>query len=679
MAEFQEKEPQEALEPEKEQEPREAPEPGPEEEQEQEQQKKRFSLTAEQKKALRLWASRVLFWLGPLINLLMVEVLNERNPFTNLNLEEWVMNLALYAVVYGLLWLVLGRRRRTAATASVLLFLFGLVNHYIIRFRGKILFPQDILSWRTAANVAGTYDFKPDNWMYGAAAILAAYLLLIAFVMVPQKRREGFPKQRHIPEIAIGVASVGYLIAFFFTPWLPAVGIKTQQWNTQCNGFLLNFSIALRYSRVEQPEGYSLTALSDLIDGLTEAQAETDSTMTPIQDYNFTSFQQAEPVEFDSNPDETVTPTNIICIMDESFADMSVFDRLDVSGDTMPFLHSLQENTIKGWMYSPVTGGGTATVEYEFLTGNSQTFLPNGTVAYDLYVKDEQPSLCAWAKALGYSTTAFHPYYSSGWNRPVVYAAMGFDEQIYTTDLTNKQFVRGYVSDAFDFQTLREITERQNANGEKSFIFNVTIQNHGGYTQSWSNLPRYLTVGEEQAGEDDSTEQFLDLMRSTDDALEELIEYYASIDEPTIIVLFGDHQGSLGTATYQALYGKELGERTTTEVEQQYVTPFLIWANYDIAEAQDVMISTNYLGSLMIQQTNLPMTGYQRFLADLYQELPVINLVGYIDKDGIVSDDAGGLTEHQRALLLEYEYLSYYSLFQRDDAIKPFFYLDAAS
>ncbi len=630
------------------------------------------------KDAALQWVSRVLFWAGPFVNLLMVELLNQKNPFSNLNFTEVWMNMALYVLLYTVVWLILGRRRRTPAAVSTFCFLFGTVNYYVIRFRVKILFPSDITSWQTAANVAGTYDFTPAGWFFGALAVFVVYLLVIKFVMVPQTRRSGFPKQKHLPEVLMGLASAGYIFAFFFSSWLPNAGIKVQQWKTQSNGFLLNFSIALRYSTVEEPDGYSLEALTDLISTLTEEQADEDTSMEVIQDYNFSSTQMLEAREYDSDPDETVTPTNIICIMDETFADMSIFDALDVSGDTCPFFHSLQENTIKGWMYSPVTGGGTASVEYEFLTGNSQTFLPEGTVAYDLYVKDEQPSLVSWAAALGYSTTAFPPYYSSGWNRPLVYAYMGFDDQIYTTDLTNKEFIRGYVSDSFDFQTLMQITEEQNANGEKSFIFNVTIQHHGGYAQSRSNLTRYLTAGEEQAGEDETTEQFLDLMRATDEALEELITYYSSIDEPTIIVFFGDQQGQLDTEVYEALYGKDLDDRTLTEVEQQYVTPFFIWANYDIEEAQDVMISTNYLSTLMVAQTNLPMTGYQQFLANLYEELPVINPIAYIDKDGNITDDSSELTEEQQELLTQYSYLSYYSLFQRtdDETVTSFYYLD---
>ena len=106
---------------------------------------------------------------------------------------------------------------------------------------------------------------------------------------------------------------------------------NTQQWWTNRNGFLLNFTVALRYSSVDKPSDYSHDAVLDLMEQYPGQTA-----------------------------DEAVTrPVNIIGIMDESFADFSIFDGFEASEDPTPFLHSLKKNTIKGWMYSPVTGGGT--------------------------------------------------------------------------------------------------------------------------------------------------------------------------------------------------------------------------------------------------------------------------------------------------------------------------------
>ncbi|MCD7843551.1 MAG: LTA synthase family protein [Clostridiales bacterium] len=630
----------------------------------------------------RLWRSRLIFCLSPIAALFMVEIMNEKNPFTNLNFIELLMNMIWYVMFLFILWLIFGRRRRAATVYMVVMFVIGMVNHFVLLYRGRILFPQDITSWQTAANVAGEYDLSPDIYIWGALAILVLWMALIRFVMTPQPKREYFTRK----SVTLGMvtASAAYIIAFFFTPWLPTVGIEAQQWRTQSNGFVLNFSLALRYSRVQQPDDYSEETLTELVTDLTEDE-ESDGMTLYSASYIASQYDAATQDE-DIVPDELITvttdedgtqPVNIICIMDESFGDLAIFDTLEISEDSIPFYHSLTENTIKGWMYSPVTGAGTANVEYEFLTGNSVSFLPDETTAYQLYVRDNMPSLVSWAEALGFSTTTIHPYYSSGWNRVQVYNYFGVDTQLWNTDFLNPKYVRGYISDQSDFEMIESITEA--ADGESTFIFNVTMQNHGGYRQGWSNLTREVTLTGSMYGSSDYTEQYLNLMRETDNQLQDLIEYYSQVDEPTMIVLFGDHQGKLSSWFYEyKLYGKDLDDRTLEELELMYVAPFFIWTNYDSQEAQDVMLSTNYLGALAALVSNYPTTEYMDFLTDVYAQLPVVQTIGYINSDGLLTDEETDLTEEQQELLSQYETLSYYNLFgykkQRIDSIDETFF-----
>jgi phosphoglycerol transferase MdoB-like AlkP superfamily enzyme len=627
-----------------------------------------------------LWRTRLIFWLAPIAALFMVEIMNEKNPFTNLDFIELLMNMIWYVIILFVLWLIFGRRRRTATVYMVLMFVIGAVNHFMLLYRGRILFPQDISSWQTALNVSSEYDLSPDSYIWGAFAILVVWMGLIRFLMISQKKRTYFRKKA--VTIAMTVAAAGYIIAFFFTPWLPTVGLEAQQWRTQSNGFVLNFTLALRYSSVQKPEGYSSEAITQLAES--DIGKGEDVTLYSAP-YIASQYEEATWDE-DTTPDQLLTvstdetgtqPTNIICIMDESFADMAIFDTLELSGDTIPFYHSLKENTIKGWMYSPVTGAGTANVEYEFLTGNSVAFLPDETTAYQLYVKQDMPSLFSWAKSLGFSTTAMHPYYSSGWNRVQVYHDFGVDVQLYNTDFTMPTYVRGYISDESDFEKIKSITEA--ANGEKTFIFNVTMQNHGGYRQGWRNLMRNVTLTGSMYGSSDYTEQYLNLMYETDSQLEQLLDYYSNVDEPTMIVLFGDHQGKLSSWFYEyKLYGKDLDQRTLEELEQMYVTPFFIWTNYDSQEAQDVMLSANYLGALAAKVSNYPTTGYMDFLLNLYEELPVVQTMGYINQEGTLTDQESELTQKQQEMLSNYKILSYYNLFgykkERIDSIDSRFF-----
>lgn len=625
----------------------------------------------------RVALTHLLFLLGPFINLLMVETLNERNPFTNLNYTEWWMNLVLYAIVWLAFWLLLGRRRRSAAAASVFFFLWGLANHYVIQFKGVILFPHDVEGAVTAANVAKNYDFTPDNYIWGALGILAAYLLLLKLVALPQQRREYL---RPWPlTLALAAGGVIYCYAFFFSSWLLDAGIKTQQWNTQCNGWVLNFSIALRYGRVEKPAGYSQA----LANSVAERNSAHEGVMRLVNDpFVSTPYDPmtqeneggapAQLLELARDPNG-VQPTNILCIMNESFGDLSIFEHMETDTDVLPFYHSLEENTIKGWMYSPVTGGGTATVEYDFVTSNTVSFLPLGTVAYQLYVKANMPSLLSWANGNGFHTTAFHPYKASGWNRVEVYNDFGADEQLYDVDVTEPEYVRGYISDRCDFRVLRDITSA--AEGDRQFVFNVTMQNHGGYKQGWNNLRSDVQLAGKLKGCSEYATQYIALLRETDRALEELLRYYEDQSEPTLIVFFGDHQGNMTDWFYEKIYGKKLDERDITEVERQFAVPFFIWANYEIPEAQDVMISANYLGVLTALVSNYPTTPYYNYLCQLYNEVPVVNRTGYITADGTVVENREELPEALQEKLREYQTLCYYNLFHRNRALDESFFL----
>ncbi|MCQ2443502.1 MAG: LTA synthase family protein [Oscillospiraceae bacterium] len=616
----------------------------------------------------RLWLTRLIFWLTPFVALFMVEIMNEKNPFTNLSFSELVMNLIWYIIALLALWLVFGRRRRSVSVYLLLMMAVGAVNHFVLLYRGRILFPQDVATWQTALNVAGEYDLSPDVYVLGSLAILVLWLTLVRLVMPSQKHREYF--RNNWLNLLLPVLCVGYTLMFFLSPWLPAAGIKAQQWKTQSNGFVLNFTLALRYSKVQKPDGYSLETLEDLTGNLLEADEAPSMTLYSAP-YVSTPYE-AETKDFNdltphaqttilSHP-EGIQPVNLICIMDESFADLAIFDKLELNQDSIPFYHSLKENTIKGWMYSPVTGAGTANVEYEFLTGNSTAFLPDETTAYQLYVREQMPSLISWAKSLGYETTTVHPYRSSGWNRVAVYEDFGVDHQVYNTDFVKREYVRGVISDDTDFRYLEGITSQ--TEGDRQFIFNVTIQNHGGYRQSWFNLNHEIKLSGSLEGCSEYTEQYLNLMKNTDEALEYLLSYYSEAAEPTMIVFFGDHQGKLSSWFYEhKLYQKDLDHRTLEELEKMYVTPFFIWTNYDSHEAQDVMISSNYLGVLTALCSNQPLTGYQAFLTELYEELPVFHTIGCIDREGQLTNDLTQLTQERQTLLEQYRLLSYYNLF----------------
>lgn len=63
-----------------------------------------------------------------------------------------------------------------------------------------------------------------------------------------------------------------------------------------------------------------------------------------------------------------------------------------------------------------------------------------------------------------------------------------------------------------------------------------------------------------------------------------------------MIVMFGVIQAAVETEFYEKLYGKSLKELTPEEADKQYVTPLIIWTNYEMEKPELDRISSNYLG-----------------------------------------------------------------------------------
>lgn len=106
--------------------------------------------------------------------------------------------------------------------------------------------------------------------------------------------------------------------------------------------------------------------------------------------------------------------------------------------------------------------------------------LPVGSIPYQSAVNENTVSLCKILKNKGYSTMALHMYFASGWNREYAYPWLGFDEMHFYDEYEdeNIEFFRAYPSDKVSYEKVIELYEQDE--NDKKFIFNVTMQDHGG-------------------------------------------------------------------------------------------------------------------------------------------------------------------------------------------------------
>ena len=187
--------------------------------------------------------------------------------------------------------------------------------------------------------------------------------------------------------------------------------------------------------------------------------------------------------------------------------------------------------------------------------------------------------------------------------------------------------------------------------GKPAFIFNVTMQNHGGYTDQYANLKESVKAAGYNS---DPLDQYLSLIRLTDQSLEKLVDYFAQADEKTVIVFFGDHQPS-DTVASQIVDSMLLpGESASDEqLRSRYLVPYLVWANYDMESQTNQNTSLNYLAAEVLEAAQIPTDAYQNFLLELKDSYPVMSAAGRTEAANADED-----------LLDTYQKLQYFNLFE---------------
>ena len=514
----------------------------------------------------------------------------------------------LYLLVSGVL-LIFGSLRTAVIIPAVAIAILGIANCFVISFRGMALSGGDLFSINTAMTVVSSYEYKLDWFMF-------MELFLTLGICIISCKLRGFRvfhwKGRVLLLCAWCVLAGAYYHICCQTSYLEEHDIRSGGFSHQLRykqyDMLFTTLCTCFYMVADKPEEYSVERV--------EALAEEYITGT------------------DMEKQETKMP-HLVVIMNESFADYSdIGEGIDFSEDCMPFIHGLTENTIKGTAYASIFGANTPNSEYEFLTGNTMGFLPESSVGFNVFVRGNMPSLASQLKSLGYTTLAMHPYRGTNYRRHIVYPQIGFDAYYDRKHFMSPQYIRRYISDETLYKRIiREFEKHVEESDDPLFSYNVTIQNHGGYTaSSVQNLKTNIRVLNEDV-DTFQVQQYANLIKASDEAFEQLIEYFSSREEPVVVVMFGDHQASLGTATYEHLIGKE-EKLTSEELMEKYKIPFVAWANYDIEEAIIEKTSLNYLYSILADRLELPMTSYQRYLLDLSEEIPVLAAGGYWTKDG---------------------------------------------
>ena len=545
------------------------------------------------------------------------------------------LNIAFYYWLFLFVFFIAGRTSISMAICVAAIAIIGVGNYFVVMFRSNPIVPWDIYSFETAMGVADNYVFSVD-W---ALAEHIAMFILMLIVGVRTNIRLNKKILRPILTVAMCIPAYFYISYLWQDNLERNTGLNDTLFNAKYmhskDGFFVSFILDIHFLQIEEPKNYSDEYALSLL-----------------------NEQEVEKVE---TPEEL---PDIIAIMDETFSDPAVLGEFETNKDYMPFVHSILRgevaNTISGYTDVSVLGGNTANSEFEFLTGNSMAFFPNGSVPYLQYIRDGISTIVPQLEEYGYTTYGTHPYRAKGWNREFIYDLMGFDYRYFQGSFPFEDKLRNYVSDEADFKSILEW--RNNTEGP-FFMFNVTMQNHSNYGGDFDNFDPQIVAKFKNTSSNKYLNKYLSLMYETDQDVASLLSELSQSDRKTIVVFWGDHQPNdyVVRPIYKE-YGLDFDNQTYEQQQQRQKTPFFIWANYDIQEQTNVEISLNYLNILLFETAGLQLDEYQTFRKNLWQgQIPMMNAVGYRNDDGdlVEYDDA---PEEIQNLLNEYQNIQYYRM-----------------
>lgn len=586
-----------------------------------------MKLKADIKKNLIFNISGVFLWsvILTLISLFFTAK-GEQNPlgvFASYLLKPsvFIVNF-LPVLLINLLFLFLINRIWISNLVSALVFfVLTLVNYFKIMLRNDPFVMADFSLLGEALNMGERYTLSVDLFFFISIGIAAACVIGSKFIF---KYRIKNLSARLIGAVAciclmIVLVKPVYLSENVYkklenisaNPHMNALD-KNDQFSSR--GFIYSFINSIGDVVEAPPEGYSDKKAKAI-----------------LSNYSYDNIPEDKKI-------------NIISIMLEAFNDFSKHDWVEFSNNPYTYFHSLQQKSVYGQIFTNTFGGGTIDSERSFITGYfPQTEYCKTTNSYVHYLRDQ-----------GYTTEGGHPGHEWFYSRDIVNKFLGFEnykffetgyEQIYNSNPNKGDKI---LEDRYFFEEILDRFEANKISGKPYFNFSVSYQNHGPYSMTFlQNGVEYVNKTERMSEEGyNIVNNYLDGIATTIGEIEKLVEKIDAMDEPVILVLFGDHNPWLGNDSF--VYdemGISLDFSDEEGLYNYYSTPYIIYANDSAkgATGNDVKgfggdFSVMYLMNKVFEVCGWGGNEFMKLSNDMREYLDIITNIGLYRENGTFTD-----------------------------------------
>lgn len=489
-------------------------------------------------------------------------------------------------IVFLTLSLALLLKRRVFGTTVIFLIwmILGTTNCIILGFRSTPFSAIDTIMIKNALELFNLY-FTPVEFIL----LIAGFSLAILGLIILWRKAPVREKRNHFVRYCCMIAAL-FVTELIFT-----------HINIHANILSSNFE---NLSYAYKSYGFAYCFTNSLVDvGISKPSNYSEETVNEITEPIITSKDTETETKKNTKP-------NIIFIQLESFFDVNHVNDVTFSENPIPYFTSLKKNYTSGFLKVPSVGAGTANTEFEVLTGMSTAFFGAGEYPFKtILTKTTAESMAYLLSEQGYSTHAIHNNDGTFYSRNKVYSNLGFNtftpiEYMYDVDKNP----RGWAKDSI---LPDEIFKCIDSTKESDLVFTVSVQGHGRYPSSKIDDTQTITLSGNEHKKNEF-EYYVNQIHQMDQMIGTLIDQIEESDEPTVLVLYGDHLPTLGLSDARL------------ENHNMYQTEYVIWDNIGL-EKQDEDITSYQLSTKVFQDLKQPlgiMQEYHKEYADkdVYQK-----------------------------------------------------------
>jgi hypothetical protein len=359
-------------------------------------------------------------------------------------------------------------------------------------------------------------------------------------------------------------------------------------------------------------------------------------------DYDENKLNEILEENDDTNSDNSFGTPNIIVLFAESFWDVDqLLEEVEFNTKVTSNLEELKSKGIFFNMISPSYGGVSANVEFEFLTGANLMYFNKGYVPYmQLYNNKSyyyKPSIISELKNNGYNTKIVTYTSKELFDCGRFYNYIGVDETEYNTDIAEENIKGKYVSDEYVVDKIINEFENKDKN-EKLFYMTLTMQAHMPYLiDKYENYDVNIVSSNLEQSMNETLISYAQGIYDTDKQLGRLYEYIQTLDEPTLLVFYGDHlpylENSEGVNILDYLQYFNTDDELLNDY-RMYNTQALILANFEINDDKNQYIGPDLLGAYILNRMDINISNYYKWLYNYKNNLAASNYIVSIDSKG---------------------------------------------